>query len=264
MPLIQSDALKRIFDQDHVIRALWTFVVAFVFFLAGIWYNSTREPSRVVVTNPLAGSDTVLIRFDKGLPQDDKLTIYLAEVTRELKALRRQYASNPESYRAEKKSQLTLETSKIPDRGFQSSSPVIKVPIETVPVLAEINVPRFTLPAKVKGYLQSRLTALAKSSVSQTTLAPKANIEIVFELLDPKLVDKISPLIVTILQKTSENAYNWIADQQYVLKPGKNLVRFPADFGKGSFVLSSGFYFLSELDTEYPPLYRSQEAIFVQ
>ncbi len=258
-------SLRSLFERDHLIRAFWSLLIGLVMFLLGMYYNSTRQPSKVEVVNTFQKSDTVIVRFDeKALTPNEQVSKTLSQLARDISDLKRSYqpispASNPKTM------------ARIPDRPISDvvhrwdQKPVRLEQITFEPTLkiAQIQLDKFSLPPGTKGYSNIALSTLARVQVVSPTVKQDSLFSLVVELLDPRLLGKISPLFLEFLRKDSELSYTQLASQQYKLEPGRNLVRLAAHIPPGHYEVEVGFYVLDDIKGEYPRKYTSRHDFLV-
>jgi|GEM_PF-3968298 len=259
--------LKYLFGKEHLARTFWSVVVTLAFFFFGIWYNEGKEPSRVYVTNTSDLRDTIVLRIEGQANSPNKiLEDRIEQLVRDVGSLRRYMSrSGPQTTsspldRLEPRPLSTFGNTP----GQKESIKMVKVPLAVEPNRAQIKIPKFQLPSRVKGYTEGKLSSFAKLTLPKTQYHDDEEIQFTIELLDPTILGKISPLIVDVLRKDAEYRYTLLYNQQFVLQPTNNLVSLIADFGVGKFILQAGFYLVDEVDQEYPPLYRTQIEIEVK
>jgi hypothetical protein len=259
--------LKFFFAPEHLVRTFWSIVVALIFFIIGILYNSNKEPSKVFITNTPELKDTLVLRIEgNSLEPNFFLDKRMQQIANEISQLRNLY-NNPqkENYNLddiESVKSRPLETN-IGSKENEITLRLKKVPLIYEPSLAPVKIPKFHLPQNVKGYSVAQFSTLGKITIQKTEFIRNEEIRFIFEIFDPKLIGKISPLIVDVLRKESENTYTLLYNQQYIIQPEQNLVMFNADFNAGKVSLQAGFYFLEDLKEEYPTFYRNQLEITI-
>ncbi len=111
--------------------------------------------------------------------------------------------------------------------------------------------------------MNSSLSGIAKISISNTNLPANSDIVININLLDESTLKKITPVFISVLHKNTETSFTLIADYTYNLKSEKNIIKLVSDFGSGNFILRCGFYFLNEIQKEYPNFYSKDYMITV-
>lgn len=266
-PKIIIDKLRPLFGQDHIVRVVWSFIIASVFFVFGILYNSNKGPAKVYVVNDSGQRDTVVLKIDKSTEVTDySVDRYLNKLTNDVAYLK-MILSKPQQTNTRQNIQLDsipIKSFDNVDRTQNQSYKMDKIKFVFPNNIASINIPRLNLPSNIKGYTQNSLGSFAKIEYNKSEVAQNEQVEFAITILDNSLVEKITPLFVSVLRKESENSYTQMFKEQYELKYDKNIIRFIADFAKGKYVLGVGFYLKSELNREYPPFYRSQLSLFVE
>lgn len=244
-----------LFDKKHLIRTFWGGVLALLIFFLGIWYNSNSGPPKVEIINLKTYKDTLYIKLD------EEFRTGLSQITRDVDHLRRLYVELVEEPIDQNDRNNNKEIRRIspptPVHLSQTYNEAFSPRVESIPVLSEIYHPKFKVPTIVKGYAQKRLSGLAKVNLDKQSMPYKSELNLTFELLDVSIHEKITPLILTILRRESENSYTQIIDQHYKIGKSKNLIRLATDFGKGEYILRIGFYFLNDIITEYPEFYHT-------
>ena len=257
----KSELVKSIFQLDHMVRSFWSFVIAGIFFGLGIWFNSMRDPSRVIVLNTPDLRDTVVLRMESDPSSPNQsVSKYLLQLSRDVNQLRRAYALAPRS----------VNVDRVEPIGASPYSPdkrPIKLELMNGPSpmkVGFVQVPSFSFPEIVKGYIPTSVAGIAKISLASTTVRKGANLDITFELLDTTLVGRTTPILVELVRKDSDRNYTQMASQQYVLPAGCVAIRWPVEIEPGNYELSLGFSLISELDKEYPQRYSQRFPIAVR
>lgn len=115
--------------------------------------------------------------------------------------------------------------------------------------------PRYVLPDTVEGYL---LTSLGNSVISNCPgkeVLRGAAMDLKLEFLDDSLLNVMTPIFVTILEVRPDRSVVQVYREQFLVMPGKNLIRLSADFPPGSYQIIYGFYLRDQLNEIYPRLY---------
>lgn len=265
MPKLKSVitcVVRLLFAPEHLARTFWGVVVALGTFGLGAWYNSTKGPSKVIVTNQPIVRDTMIVRIEgqSGDP-NQTLTRRIEQLVREVGSFRTFY-SQSEKARVYHDSLKPLSSrpvkSYISSNQHQQPAELTRIPITTEPVPAQIKVPLFRLPSNIKGYYPAQLSSVARLDLPRIQYSKNDEIKCVIEFINPGDISRVTPLIVDVLRKMSENSYTLLYNQQFIIQPGKNSITLNADFGTGPFILQAGFYFLEELNESYPRFYRTQ------
>lgn len=117
---------------------------------------------------------------------------------------------------------------------------------------------KFKFSSKTTGYVNSSLNAYMSFESPTTEVVKDSKIEIGYELFDNNLIDKITPLFVDISQRIRPTMSNLMFREQYTINPGKNKITLFIDFEPGEYTLSLGFYFLNNVDQEFPTFYNKK------
>ncbi|MGA9364427.1 MAG: hypothetical protein WBW16_08680 [Bacteroidota bacterium] len=230
--------VRYLFGRKYLAGTFWTVVGALVMFGLNVWYNAGKEPTKVFVTNQPNSRDTVVWQLS----------------ARDLRSLGKFLADRMQSTitnPAGPGSQLPLPPAPklvYPPNGATNIG---------LAAIAQINVPWFRIPLAVKGYVEAPLGTLARSECPKTVYARNEIIEVKVEVLDSTALPKLTPFILTVLKRKSQDSIDLVLEQHYSLQRGKSLVRLAADFDPGEYQLVYGFYFLGDLNSEYPPFYRN-------
>lgn len=262
-----KDKIKPFFGQDHIVRMVWSFIIALVFFVFGIWYNSNKEPSKVYVVNNTVKRDTVVLKIDKSNEISDySVDRYLNKITNDIAYLKTVLNKPTESNTSQKNHLDSIPFKTFDNVERNNNNPIMmeKVKLAFPDNIASINIPRFILPSNIKGYTQNTLSSFAKIDYNKSTVTKNEQVEFSLNIFDNSIIKKITPLFVSVLRKESENTYTLMFNEQYQLQNDNNIIRFFADFTKGKYVLEVGLYFKEELNREYPPFYRSQLSLIVE
>lgn len=130
--------------------------------------------------------------------------------------------------------------------------------------IAPINRPIFKMPKIVIGYRDERVNSFGLFSINKNVFKKREFIELSISLFNENIWDKASPVIISIVKKTSANSRSIIYNDQFLPSGKNNNFRISSSFGRGSYELSIGFYLLDEINQEYPPFYNKKYTITIQ
>jgi len=211
------------FHPKHLIPAWWGFVVTlvggFILFGAGVFYQRTQGPQRVVITNP----DTTRRILIVG---DTVSREYLVRVIQELQALRRAQATAP------------------PDRSEAPGDNPNPIRLDA-----------FSFPPVVKGSLVRDFSTWGHGTCPETVVRAAKDLRITATLRLGADTARLSPLNVNIIRRQDAKNFALISEAWYDLYP-RNLLVVPAPAAPGDYILEYGVYARDQVNTEYPPFYR--------
>lgn len=115
--------------------------------------------------------------------------------------------------------------------------------------------PRYVLPDTVEGYLLTNLGNSVISNCPGKEVPQGAPMDLKIEFLDDSLLNVMTPIFVTILEVRPDRSVVQVYREQFLVMPGKNLIRLSADFPPGSYQIIYGFYLRDQLNEIYPRLY---------
>lgn len=121
--------------------------------------------------------------------------------------------------------------------------------------ISPVYFPRYVLPDTVEGYLLSGLGNSVNSNCPGKEVPRGAPMDIKFDFLDDSLLNVMTPIFVTILEVRPDRSVIQVYREQFLVMPGKNLIRLNADFPPGSYQIIYGFYVREQLNDKYPRLY---------
>lgn len=230
------------FSRNNINTAVWTIAVALLAFGSGlVWNHFFSKPEKVYVTNDLNRRDTVvnIIRVVGDTSIYDKV-----------KRIERERIDNYEK----NLKKITQEYDKLVD------SINYKIEIKnTVPksyITASVLRPKFYMPKIVEGYHQGSISSFAKTECPKKTVKSGEIITLKIDLLDKKWIGKITPLFIDIVKRKSKNSVYQIWSEQYEIIGERVMIPFVADFEKGDYQLTFGFYLKDEINKKYPTFYR--------
>jgi hypothetical protein len=113
------------------------------------------------------------------------------------------------------------------------------------------------MPPMVTGYTENGLHSFARTECPGEVTKYKY-LDIHFDFIDNSILDKITPIFVSIIKRERPTYAQLIFEQQYVPLPNKNTIRIYADFEPGIYELVYGFYFKNEVNRSYPEFYRKK------
>lgn len=116
-------------------------------------------------------------------------------------------------------------------------------------------IPKFNLPTVVSGYMPHSLNDYGTVSIPRVVFSSGEKIKIDFQLLDKRIVEKISPVFISVLKKVRDNNYNLIWNNQFKVTDKNNTVEISADFKADTYELIFGFYIMDEINQKFPPFY---------
>jgi hypothetical protein len=219
---LQSEPDEQFFHRKHVVAVFWALIAALLTFVATTVWQSAQGPQRVYVTN----QDTT-VRIAVG--RDTALLNRIDELSTDLRALRNNSTREP---------------------------PILIDGPNGLPATNPIQSPIFRVPSTVIGYLAANLGTLATGGCPRGPFRPGGEIPVRARLKNGGTVAQLSPFIVSITHRQSEHVVNLVWEAQFEAR-SDNFVLAPAPRDTGTYELTAGFYLRPELDTKYPPFYRS-------
>jgi hypothetical protein len=245
--------LKYFFERDHIIKAIWSFVIAILLLIIGMVISPFRQPSKVEIVNYPRQFDTVCIK--------DNPNERLCNLVEQLTLAINQQSNSDKNIKTTKSDSTKLSTN--PKVGTKKHFLSYNSTALSSVNQADIDTSKFALPPENKGYTQANLSSLMKISVPQLKIMGDTIFVFYIEPLENSLISKISPLFVDFLRKDSEHLFTQIISQRYRLRNGKNMLRLSITVPPGIYRLGIGFYFLNEISGKYPKKYVSKYDIDV-
>ena len=115
--------------------------------------------------------------------------------------------------------------------------------------------PLFTLPKTVRGYTRQSINSYAIVSLNKTSFSEMECIELSVHLLKENIWDKVTPIYVSITRNSSSTERTNVYKEEFRQSDCNAKIRFASSFEPGLYNLEIGFYFISELNAEFPPFH---------
>jgi hypothetical protein len=124
---------------------------------------------------------------------------------------------------------------------------------------------RFPMPQIVKGAALSPINTQANVFINKSTFSANDVIELNLALLNGNIWDKTTPLYVMVTKGSGKSKEIIdVLDNEYQPAGLRSTIKLPASYGPGVYDVRIGFYFINELNTEYPPFYSKGFTIRIQ
>ena len=260
------------FSKSYVYPSIWAIIIGILGFIGGLLWQHFSGPDRVIVLNKDQNSDhknDTTITFIRFQPDEEYFQnlLKISEID-----LRKSYLSN------KNQSTIKLNVDSIASqiaREYQFKYDSLRLAIikneiqkpliisSLIPLrdnnpnlsLTQIKRPKFNMPSIVKGYTLEQINSYATAVLNSSIINRKERIQITLDFFDQATINKITPIIVSIVQPKGENSVTYIWGEQYELKGKRNMIVFSADFKPGKYELAIGFYILDDLNRKFPTYY---------
>jgi hypothetical protein len=125
---------------------------------------------------------------------------------------------------------------------------------------------KFPLPKIVKGYSINPISNYAKVTINSGVFKRNDWVKLNMQLLNKNIWDKTTPVFVTIVKKYKKDNDTGVLvlENQYQPIDLKNKIEILADLDPGYYEIRIGFYFISELNVEYPTFNSKAFTITIQ
>ncbi len=124
---------------------------------------------------------------------------------------------------------------------------------------------RFPMPQLVKGAALRPINDQATVFINKSTFEANDIIELNLALTKDNIWDRTTPLYVMVTKATGKSKEIIdVLENQYQPTGLRHTIKLSANFGSGVYDVRIGFYFISELNTEYPPFYSRAFTIHIQ
>ncbi|GAB2625848.1 hypothetical protein [Belliella aquatica] len=253
------------FSKSNIYPTIWAIIVGLLAFISGLFWKGITGPDEVVVLNKGSEKDTTvtIIQFKPDQEYFENLTKMTS------KSVKKQFASTQPAQKKEAIDSLTLEIARDYQLKFDSlrlkisenRQPLIDNTITSIPSSetkgnnSKLQRPLFRLPAIVEGYVEGKSNSFATISMNTSEFKRKDKVEISVDFFNNSTLDKITPLFIDIVEPKTENSVYQIWSEQYEIKELRNVISFSADFKRGKYILTIGFYLKDELNQKYPVRY---------
>lgn len=114
---------------------------------------------------------------------------------------------------------------------------------------------KFPLPKSIKGYSLGRISDFAKVGINKLIFNQDDTLSIaVTQFTRSSLWDKTTPIYVELVKLASKDAMGGVMEFQNEYQPSSShhIIDLLVDFPAGMYELRVGFYFISELNADYP------------
>lgn len=260
------------FSKSYVYPSIWAIIIGIFGFLCGLIWQNWAGPEKVIVLNKALNNDhnidttVTIIRFQP----DEKYFDNLAKLTR--KEVQQSYPKKAEATNKRKEvDSLSLLVAREYQIKFDSIRlSTVNEDIKRLNVkdnliskpngnqnyfIPQIKRPKFKLPSIVSGYTEGKINSYATFNLNSLIFKKNEKIEVSLDFFDKSTIVKITPLFVELVEPKTENSAYYVWGEQYEIKEKKSLLTFSADFKKGKYLLTTGFYFLNEINQKYPEFY---------
>jgi hypothetical protein len=260
---------ENFFSKSSIYSAIWTLSIGFLCFIGGLCWKQLAGPDVVRVLKDRNNKDTTItlvqIKPDSSyffnlfaISKNEIRSIKSPGLTSKLKdSLINRLAAN-----FQRKYDSLFLIAKMKPLGSSSVAEII--PTSNGPAilyLLKVKRPKFNLPGIVLGYTEGQINYYANLSINKAQFLKTDNITIDLSFKNQETLSKISPIFVDIVEPKSEHSVYFIWGEQYEANGVFNKISFPANFKPGKYILTVGFYLLSEINTKYPPLYSRKISI---
>lgn len=205
---------KEFFSKENLINAIWAILIAFFGFIGGSVWDLFSGPEKVVIE-----------RNNDSAKVDTTVTI------------------------------LKFEGDSTMLKAFQNYNRVLEVEPKKDIInrnFASVAKLKLNMPSIVKGYKKHSINPYAIVDLPRKTYTKSEIINLDLIFLNKETLLKISPIFIDIVKEKSKNSMIQIWEQQYRITNISNSIRFASNFPKGEYMLSIGFYFMDELEEEFP------------
>ena len=131
------------------------------------------------------------------------------------------------------------------------------------PIVSPMSNLKFSMPSVVSGYVDARLNSFGNLSINKTTFDKNESIELSLSLFDVTIIDKATPVFISIVKRVRPTYSEQILSQQYQIIDKNSIFRISANIPSETYELSIGFYLLDEINQEYPPFYSKKYTITI-
>jgi hypothetical protein len=260
------------FSKSYVYPSIWAIIIGIFGFIGGLLWQHFSGPDKVIVLNKDQNSgqnNDTTITFIRFQPDEEYFQnlLKLSEID-----LRKSYLSNKNqstiklnvdsiASQIAREYQFKYDSLRLAIIKNEIKKPVVLgnlIPLrDNNPGFSSTNIkrPKFKMPAIVSGYTTEQINSYATANLNSSIINRKEQIEITLDFFDQAIINKITPIIVSIVQAKGENSLYYIWGEQYELKGKRNMIVFSADFKPGKYELEIGFYLLDDLDKKYPTYY---------
>jgi hypothetical protein len=260
------------FSKTYVYPTIWAVIIGLLAFIGGFVWQKISGPDRVVVLNNNQignkGNDTT-ITFIRFQPDENyfKSLFELSQVD-----LQKNYQSktnqaatkfNVDSVSAQiaREYQFKFDSLRLSIIKNEITKPIVLgnlIPLYEKPsnvTISRIKKPKFEMPKIVTGYSSIQMNAYAAADINSLVIKRKDKVELTLEFFNKETISEITPVIVNIVQRQSENSLYYIWGEQYEITDKKSMIVFSGDFKPGKYKLEVGFYFLNEINKKFPIFY---------
>jgi hypothetical protein len=136
---------------------------------------------------------------------------------------------------------------------WESTSLIGDFYFTTTPTYSSVYRPKVKIPAK--RYYISTPNAYLTSKCPKSEIFKGEVVEIEYELLDVNLIKRLTPLFFKVYQRKGSLSLFQMFDDQYEIKPGKNVIKHVMDYKPGEYTIRLGVYFNDEVNDSVPTFY---------
>jgi len=222
------------FSKKHLINAGWAVIIAAAGFVGGLFAGWLRGPETINITSA-SNKQPVVVRIENVDNNGSKYDAYIDAIREEIRGLRE---------------------SRFNAKGYKDIH-------KEMDQYNRVKIPPFKFPRKFDKYIYNSLSGFARTTSPSKEVTRGSIIIIEFDLLDKSIIDKATPLFVTLLKVKSKNSYLQDMQIQYEIREGKNKIRLAINSDPGSYLLEYGFYFLNDLSLNEINFYGQQYEIII-
>ena len=262
--------MSSFFSKANLHSAIWALVVGLIGFCAALVWKSYSGPDEVKIINSnTAKKDTTytIVQFQP-LEMRDNNKVYNNTNVSKSKNIKR-HADDKQIFQSSAAIVDSLIKATISrDKDLKISTEIRAIPpttpvednisINSTNIIAPFNRPKFTLPTIVTGYTSGELNSYTNISISKEYYTKSDEAEIFISIFNADVLNKITPLFISVLKQTSPNNYNLMWSEQYRITDTKSKIRFSCNFPKDTYEIEIGFYFREGLNTKFPTFYHKK------
>jgi len=260
------------FSKIYIYPSIWALIILLFGFIGGLVWQKISGPDRVVVLNNdqigNMGKDTT-IKFIRFQPDNNyfKSLLELSQIDFQKSYLSKTNQAavkfNVDSFSAQiaREYQFKFDSLRLSIIKNEITKPIVLgnlIPLYEKPsnvTISRIKKPKFEMPKIVTGYSPIQMNSYATADINSLVIKRKDKVELTLEFFNKETISEITPVIVNIVQKISENSLNYIWGEQYEITDKKSMIVFSGDFKPGKYKLDVGFYFLNEINKKFPIFY---------
>ena len=253
--------MAKFFSKENIHTAGWTILIGVISFICGLLWKHFDGPDEVkIVSGNISKKDTTvtIIKFEPIQDSQEYDSSIMALQTKNEKS--QNYHFNPALVDSLIKVSLTKQSRSSIKPYVSKVSSSAQISDSSAPLYR----PKFTMPSIVTGYTDGQINSYATINVNKTVFTQNDYIELTTIFLQKDILNKITPLFVDIVKRTSPTSATQIWSDQFVPNDTKTKVKFSAAFNPDMYELTIGFYLKDNVDNKYPEFYSKKFAITIQ